>query len=171
MPDTIHVKAPLARLLFALFFSLVVAGCGTMQGGQGTAVSARSADEAAVAAAVSRWTQLFVDDNPDAILALYDDDAVLWGTLSPVLLRGKAAVRGYFERAYKALPGPKVSFGEQHVRVFGDTAINSGYYTFSFVRDGQPQTIPARYSFVYRKRGNEWIIVDHHSSAVPGPAR
>ena len=171
MLTTFQAKAPVARLLFALFFSLGVAGCGTMQGGQGTGASTRTADEAGVAAAVSRWTQLFVDDNPDAVLALYDDDAVLWGTLSPVLLRGKTAVRGYFERAYKALPGHKVSFGEQQVRVFGDTAINSGYYTFSFLRDGQPQTLPARYSFVYRKRGNDWIIVDHHSSAVPGSAR
>lgn len=166
-----QAQGAVARLLFALCLSLGFAGCGTMQGGQGTGGSARSADEAAVAAAASRWTQLFVDDNPDTILALYDDDAVLWGTLSPVILRGKTAVRGYFERAYKALPGHKVSFGEQHVRVFGDTAINSGYYTFSFLRDGQQQTLPARYSFVYRKRGNDWVIVDHHSSAVPGPAR
>lgn len=171
MLTTFQARGPAARWLTALFFSLLLAGCGTMQGGQGTAASSRSADEAGVAAAASRWTQLFVDDNPDTILALYDDDAVLWGTLSPVILRGRTALRGYFERAYKALPGHKVSFGEQHVRVFGDTAINSGYYTFSFVRDGQPQTLPARYSFVYRKRGNDWIIVDHHSSAVPGPAR
>ena len=171
MLTTFQSEGPVARLWLALLFSLVVAGCGTMQGGQGTGASSRSADEASVATATSRWTQLFVDDNPDTILTLYDEDAVLWGTLSPVLLRGKTAVRGYFERAYKALPGHKVSFGEQHVRVFGDTAINSGYYTFSFLRDGQPQTLPARYSFVYRKRGNEWIIVDHHSSAVPGPAR
>lgn len=171
MPTAFKVQGPVARLLFALFFSLVVSGCGTMQAGQTTGASARSTDEAGVAAAASRWTQLFVDDNPDTILALYDEDAVLWGTLSPVILRGKTAVRGYFERAYKALPGHKVTFAEQHVRVFGDTAINSGYYTFSFLRDGQPQTLPARYSFVYRKRGNDWIIVDHHSSAVPGPAR
>ena len=171
MLTTFQAKGPVARLLIALFFSLGVAGCGTMQGGQGTASSARSADEAGVAAAVSRWTQLFVDDNPDAVLALYDDDAVLWGTLSPVLLRGKTAVRGYFERAYKALPGHKVSFGEQHVRIFGDTAINSGYYTFSYVRDGETRTIPARYSFVYRKRGDDWKIVDHHSSAMPPPPK
>lgn len=160
-----------ARGLIALLLALVVAGCGTMLGGRDMGASTRSTDEAGVADAASRWTRLFVDDNPDTILALYDDDAVLWGTLSPVVLRGKTAVRGYFERAYKALPGHRVTFGEQHVRVFGDTAVNSGYYTFSFLRDGQTQTLPARYSFVYRKRGNDWVIVDHHSSAVPRPAR
>lgn len=171
MKAIFRARDALARLLFAMFVSTVMAACGTMGTAGPRSSSAAGADEASVAAAAVKWTQLFVDDNPDVILALYDDDAVLWGTLSPVILRGRTAVRGYFERAYKALPGHQVTFGEQHIRVFGDTAVNSGYYTFSFVRDGQPQTLPARYSFVYRKRGGDWTIVDHHSSAVPGPAR
>lgn len=93
------------------------------------------------------------------------------GTLSPTLLVGKQAVRGYFERAFKALPGHRVTFGEQRVRIYGDIAINSGYYTFTYVKDGQAQSIPARYSFVYRKRGDKWLIVDHHSSATPAPPK
>ena len=124
-----------------------------------------------IAGAAAKWAAIFVDDNPDSILALYDDGAVLWGTLSPKLLVGKPALRGYFERAFKALPGHKVSFGEQVVRVYGDVAINSGYYTFSYLKDGQTQSIPARYSFVYRKRDGNWMIVDHHSSAMPAPPK
>ncbi len=42
-----------------------------------------------VAAAGEKWAAIFVDDNPDAILALYDDEAVLWGTLSSTRLSGK----------------------------------------------------------------------------------
>lgn len=80
-----------------------------------------------VAGAVAKWTALFAEDSPDSVLALYDDDAVLWGTLSPTLLVGKQAARGYFERAFKALPGHRVTFGEQRVRIYGDIAINSGY--------------------------------------------
>ncbi len=52
------------------------------------------------------------------------------------------------------------------VRAF---AINSGTYTLSEVRDRKPINRPARFSFVYRNRGGHWLIVDHHSSAVPGP--
>src|SRR4249920_4165764 len=99
-----------------------------------------------IAGAAAKWAEVFADDNPDAILSLYDDGAVLWGTLSPKLLVGKPELRGYFERAFKALPGHKVAFGEQVIRVYGDVAINSGYYTFSYLKDGQTQTIPARYS-------------------------
>lgn len=155
-----------AVLLSGLLLS-IVPGCAVAPQDGAASAAAR----AGVAAAVTKWTTVFVDDNPDAILALYDEDGILWGTLSPTIAVGKQAVRGYFERAYKALPGHRVTFGEQQIRVFGDTAVNSGYYTFSYVRDGETRTIPARYSFVYRKRGEQWMIVDHHSSAMPPPPK
>lgn len=80
-------------------------------------------------------------------------------------------MREYFVTAFKALPGLKVSFGQQLIRVYGDTAVNTGYYTFSYVRDGETKTLPARYSFTFVKDGGRWMIVDHHSSAVPAPPR
>jgi uncharacterized protein (TIGR02246 family) len=124
-----------------------------------------------VAAATAQWATMFVDDNPDRILALYAPDAVLWGTLSPTVRQGPAALREYFVAAFKVLPGHRVSFGEQLIRVYGKTAINTGYYTFSYVKDGETKSIPARYSFVYVKTDKGWLIVDHHSSAMPTPLR
>jgi uncharacterized protein (TIGR02246 family) len=124
-----------------------------------------------VAAATAQWATKFVDDNPDQILTLYAPDAVLWGTLSPTVRQEPAALREYFVAAFKVLPGHRVSFGEQLIRVYGKTAINTGYYTFSYVKDGETKTIPARYSFVYVKTDRGWLIVDHHSSAMPTPLR
>jgi uncharacterized protein (TIGR02246 family) len=128
-------------------------------------------DKEDVAAAGAEWAKVFVDDNPEPILALYAKDAVLWGTLSPTRRETPEALREYFVNAFKALPGHTVAFGDQLIRVYGDTAINTGYYTFSYVKDGQARSIPARYSFVYVKQDGKWRIVDHHSSAVPAPAR
>ena len=105
------------------------------------------------------------------MLPLYASDAVLWGTLSPKVRADAASVRDYFVNAFKVLPGLKVTFGEQFIRVYGSTAVNTGYYTFSYVRDGQSKTLPARYSFTYVKNGERWLIVDHHSSAMPSAAR
>ena len=34
--------------------------------------------------------------------------------------------------AFKALPGLKVAFGDQLIRVYGNAAVNTGYYTFSY---------------------------------------
>jgi uncharacterized protein (TIGR02246 family) len=133
----------------------------------GIAPMAWAGDKEDVAAATAKWAEVFTDDNPDPILALYDTEAVMWGTLSPARRDNPAAIRDYFEKAFKALPGHKVTFGDQSIRVYGNTAINTGYYTFSFVKDGKPTSLPARYSFVYVKRNGDWKIVDFHSSKMP----
>jgi len=124
-------------------------------------------DKEDVAAATAKWAEVFVLDDPDPILDLYDKEGVLWGTISATRRDDPAALRDYFVKAFKALPGHKVTFGDQLIRVYGNTAINTGYYTFSFVKDGNPTSLPARYSFVYVKRNGDWKIVDHHSSKSP----
>jgi uncharacterized protein (TIGR02246 family) len=120
-----------------------------------------------VAAATSNWARALGEDDPDKVLPFYSEDAVLWGTLSPTVRADRAALRDYFVPAFKVLPGLKVTFGEQLIRIYDATAVNTGYYTFSYVRDGETKTLPARYSFTYVKRGDSWLIVDHHSSAMP----
>jgi uncharacterized protein (TIGR02246 family) len=118
-----------------------------------------------------KWATVFADNNPDTMLPLYAKDAVLWGTLSPTVRSDPAALKAYFVGAFQALPKATVKFGDQLIRVYGNTAVNTGYYTFSYTKDGETKSIPARYSFTYVKDGNDWKIVDHHSSAVPAPPR
>jgi uncharacterized protein (TIGR02246 family) len=120
-----------------------------------------------VAAATQSWARALGEDNPEKVLPFYSDDAVLWGTLSPTVRADQAALRDYFVTAFRVLPGLKVAFGDQLIRVYGGTAVNTGYYTFSYARDGETKTLPARYSFTYVKNGDRWLIVDHHSSAMP----
>jgi uncharacterized protein (TIGR02246 family) len=124
-----------------------------------------------VAAAAAKWTEIFAQNNPDTISALYAKDGVLWGTLSPTVRSDPGTVKAYFVGAFNALPKATVKFGDQLIRVYGDTAVNTGYYTFSYTKDGETKSIPARYSFTYKKEGNDWLIVDHHSSAMPAPPR
>ena len=135
------------------------------------AQSAAACSREAAAAAVEKWTKVFAENNPDTIMPLYSKDAVLWGTLSPTVRSDPAALKAYFVAAFQALPKATVKFGDQLIRVYGDTAVNTGYYTFSYTKDGETKSIPARYSFTYVKDGNDWKIVDHHSSAVPAPPR
>ena len=124
-----------------------------------------------VAAATAKWGETLGQQNPDTITALYAKDGVLWGTLSPTVRSGPEAIRAYFVAAYAALPQVKVTFGDQLVRVYGNTAVNTGYYTFAYVKDGETKTLPARYSFTFVKDGDSWMIADHHSSGVPAPSR
>ena len=135
------------------------------------AVNAFAGPKEDVAAATAKWGETLAQNDPEKVVSLYAADAVLWGTLSPTVRADSAALRDYFVGAFKVLPGLKVSFGEQLVRVYSNTAVNTGYYTFSYTKDGEPKTLPARYSFVFVKDGQNWMIVDHHSSAMPTPPR
>jgi uncharacterized protein (TIGR02246 family) len=149
-----------SALLFVLAGSLFVAACVTSPGAKQD-----------VAGATTKWAQTLEPNDPDKIVLLYATDGVLWGTLSPTVRADRAALRDYFVAAFKALPQLKVTFGEQLIRVYGNTAVNTGYYTFSYVKDGEAKTLPARYSFTFVKEGDNWMIVDHHSSAMPAPSR
>jgi uncharacterized protein (TIGR02246 family) len=119
-----------------------------------------------VAAATQAWVAAYDSRDPARITALYDPEAVFWGTSAKTVSASPGAIAEYFKDAGKR-PNARVTLGEQHIRVYGDVAVNTGYYTFSDVRDGQNVSIPARYTFVYRHRDGKWWIVDHHSS-LPG---
>ena len=119
-----------------------------------------------VAAATSNWARALGEDDPDKVLPLYSEDAVLWGTLSPTVRADRSALRDYFVTAFK-VSRPQVTFGNQLIRIYDATAVNTGYYTFSYVKDGETKTLPGAYSFTYVKRGDNWLIVDDHSSAMP----
>jgi uncharacterized protein (TIGR02246 family) len=124
-----------------------------------------------IATATKAWVDAMTSHDVDRVLALYDSEAVFWGTRSPTLRDTPAALRDYFNGLRTALPSYKAVLGEQRVRIYGDIAINTGTYTFSEVRDGKEIVRPARFSFVYRNRGGRWLIVDHHSSIVPEPPK
>jgi uncharacterized protein (TIGR02246 family) len=139
-------------------------------------VNAAADDKADVTAAMEAWKKNLAaacgGGGPDKILPLYAEDAVLWGTISPKIRSDKAGLTDYFVGACKALPKLTVEFKEPHIRIYGgDTAINSGYYDLSYEKEGKKETLPARYSFTYVKKGDKWLIVDHHSSVMPTPAK
>jgi uncharacterized protein (TIGR02246 family) len=133
--------------------------------------SALAEPKAEVATATLAWGQAIDESDPEKVLSFYTNDAVLWGTMSPTVRSDRAALRDYFVTAFKVLPGVKVAFGDQLIRIYGNIAVNTGYYTFSYVKDGETKSLPSRYSFTYVKNGERWLIVDHHSSAMPSTPR
>jgi len=140
------------RNLITLFLVALVTACGTI-----TADRTDTAKQQ-VAEATSAWVAAYNSRDPARITSLYDPEAVFWGTSAKTIAANPAAVAEYFKDAGKN-PKARVTLGEQHIRVYGDVAINTGYYTFGN---------PARFTFVYRNRNGKWLIVDHHSSRVPG---
>jgi uncharacterized protein (TIGR02246 family) len=122
-----------------------------------------------VVAATRSWVEAFNTRDPKRIVALYAPDAVFWGTTARTIATTPEAVWAYFKDAGQR-PDTRVVIDEQHPRVFGSIAIVSGAYTFSDVRDGVASNVrKARFTFVFRRDGDRWLIVDHHSSRVPEP--
>lgn len=120
-----------------------------------------------VAAAGQEWATDLSSGNPQKISDLYAPGAILSATFENQLDTPKA-IQKYFTKLmqHKDLA---VKFTKENIRMFGDTAVNSGFYTFSYTdtKNNKTVKIPARYTFVYAKDNGNWKIVEHHSSVLP----
>jgi uncharacterized protein (TIGR02246 family) len=123
-----------------------------------------SVDEAKVAAATRLWIDTFNTRDAARITALYAPDAVLWGTVSQTIRTTHDEILEYFIDSSKKRPDLRMFLGEYHVQLLGDLATNSGYYTSRNPVDGKQVVIPMRFTFMYRREGDGWVIVNHHSS-------
>jgi len=119
-----------------------------------------------VAAATAAWVDAFNSRDASRVASLYDAEAALTDAAEATPRVGAAAIADYY-KANARRGTQRAALGERSIRVFGDTAIDSGTLTFFEMRNGQATTTPARYSLTYRNRGGKWLIVDHQSS----PAR
>ena len=119
------------------------------------------------AAALHEWVDAFNSRDANRIVAFYAPDAMFWGTTATTIAGTPEAIAAYF-KAGVSRPLTRVTLDRYHERIYGDIAIISGAYTFADVRDGVASNIrPARFTFVFRRDGERWLIVDHHSSRVP----
>jgi uncharacterized protein (TIGR02246 family) len=128
--------------------------------------SAGPAEDAS--AVIDRWATAFNANDADAVLKLYASDALLLGTVSPILSEGTDPIRAYFAR----LPGSgtKVVIGERRIVVLsGQAVLGTGFYEFTRMQDGKPVPTPARFTMVLVERDGAWLIAHHHSSQRPNP--
>jgi uncharacterized membrane protein YqiK len=123
--------------------------------------------QAEVHAALQEWTEALRNAHDEtAVTALYDRDATLLATFDPKPLETPAEIAGYFHKLTQN-PELKATIQSEQIDLFGDAAVASGLYAFSYQKDGRRVELPARYTFVYRKTPHGWAIVRHHSSAMP----
>lgn len=137
--------------------------CLAISGGSQRSESSTKDD---VAKATAAWAEALNSRDPKRITATYDPEAVFWGTTAKKISVTPAEIAEYFSTSPQR-PNTRVTIGEQHIRIYGDIAINSGYYNFSDLRDGKPVVNPSRFTFVFKRRGDKWMIIDHHSSRMP----
>jgi uncharacterized protein (TIGR02246 family) len=118
-------------------------------------------------AAIDRWSAAYSSNDPEAVVKTYRPDAVLLGTVSPVMSEGTDAIRTYFAQLKGS--GNKNTVGERRTLVLSDNAVLvTGFYEFTRVKEGKPVPGPARFTMLLIKHDGEWLIAHHHSSPRVG---
>src|SRR5436190_15881403 len=96
-------------------------------------------------AVVERWSAAYNTNDPDAIAKIYTSDAILLGTVSPVMSEGTAAIVKYFTPTKGT--GNKNKLGDQRTIVLGDNAVVvTGFYEFTRMQEGKPVPGPSRFT-------------------------
>jgi uncharacterized protein (TIGR02246 family) len=114
-------------------------------------------------AVVDSWSAAYTSNDPEAIVKLYAPDAILLGTISPVISTGTESIRKYFSRLKGS--GNKNVIQERRTITLGeDAVVITGFYEFSSLKDGTPLLRPSRFTMLVTKRNGEWNIAHHHSS-------
>jgi len=116
----------------------------------------------------NNWVDAMVCPKNDVhkVLELYHPHAILIPTFSPILCTTEEQRHAYFKNLI-TLPTLSISTEELISIECNKVIVNSGLYTFRYLAGDRQITVPARFSFVYKKFDNQWLIVSHHSSIVP----
>ena len=115
-----------------------------------------------------KWNETLQTGDPAKVALLYDaKEGILVPTISPLVRHNHTEIADYFIIFLARHPFGTIT--ESNIRVYGDIAINSGLYTFEL--DGQEEgsrvEVDARFTYVYKKEGDDWLILEHHSSVLP----
>ncbi|MCI2421702.1 SgcJ/EcaC family oxidoreductase [Saccharopolyspora sp. K220] len=151
---------------FALAAIIAISGCGSAAARDPQGLPTAQPSQQEIAALFGDWNKALVALDPQLVADHYAPEAVLLPTMSNDVRTNRAEIVDYFEHFLANKPQGQIL--ESHVDVLGpNTAIDSGTYRFALNTNGTPSTIDARYTFVYERVNGKWLIVSHHSSAMP----
>jgi hypothetical protein len=134
-------------------------------------INARNIDTNAIKNSYNQWclSISLARGNPEKVVQFYAKNAVLLPTLSnKILFNDHGGLNAYFANltSYKNIHClTKKLIIERNGADFATTA---GFYQFIYTdQKGKKVIIPARFTFVYERFNNEWLIIQHHSSKLP----
>lgn len=130
-----------------------------------SAANAQLTDRESAGAALKSWVRAANSRTPSNLAVLYDPRAIVLMDSAERPLDTPEERDTYFKKL-ASLDQLNVTVDDENLRLFDNMAVNSGTYRFSYQKNGTPVEIPGHFSFVYRKAGNQWLIVDHHTSAA-----
>lgn len=114
----------------------------------------------------ARWDAALQAGDPAKVAALYGEGFTLLPTLAATTITDKAGAMKYF--TFFGGFHPTVTMVEEHVIPVSDQSfLHCGVYRFVLDTPIGREPVDARFSLLWKKNGNRWEILHHHSSRVP----
>jgi len=115
-----------------------------------------------------RWNDALQTKDAATVANLYDSrDLSFLPTVSPKHIKDGSNTEDYFKAFVQKNPFGTIT--DDSIQAFndGNAYLHSGMYTFELGDAGARTPVQARFSYVWKKVGNDWKISHHHSSVVP----
>ena len=129
--------------------------------------AARADDVDAIRAAFESDIKLFNAQNKTAFSVNAHDDVVVFGTLTPFAIEGKAALVEFMENYFADQERAKFTPINAEYRAIGDSGLAWGHYTISELpKVGGRELIHGRYTFTYVKKDGDWRLLVVHVSPL-----
>jgi ketosteroid isomerase-like protein len=156
------------RVVAAASLILLAVACSSPEP-ESTEASPESS-RAAVDSAATRLLSALRTDSPDSLLALMPDDVILMPPHEPVL-KGKAAVRAWYEAFVKQLRTTDLTITNRELLIGGDYATEVAEFEWTLVpvAGGAPMTDRGSYIQVWHKQPDgSWVFSrEVWNSALP----
>jgi uncharacterized protein (TIGR02246 family) len=153
----------------------LIGGLGATASANARAPGAESAcqtiSKPQVIALFDKWNRALLTKRTEAVVADYAPDATLLPTVQNGPLTGPEMIGKYFDYFLKQSPAATIDTRVIHTGC--NFAYDIGLYSFMVDGDqpGSRKQVKARYTFIYAPVHGKWLIVHHHSSALPVPAQ
>lgn len=129
---------------------------------------ARGADVDDLRAATDQFIAALNQQDLDGVMALYHDQAVVFGTNAPFPTDGKAALRQGLQMAFSNNESLTAQPMNPQYRVIGNSGIVIGHGMLAVKpKDGPLQTLFIRVLQNWVKADGKWLLVSSHLSRLP----
>ena len=130
--------------------------------------AAESTDElAAVQRVFEADIRLFNGQDPTAFTAAAHKNVVLFGTLSPFAVEGKAAIQQLIQEYFTNHDYAKWAPVNAQFSIIGTSGLAWGHYTLrQQPKAGPRQILHGRYTFTYAQEEGKWLLVALDFSAL-----
>ncbi len=125
-------------------------------------------EETEILATFDVYADAYCAKDIDGLMELFDggDDISLIGTGADELCTGRAEIRSLFERNFSEATAERFEWHWRHLTRRGDAATVAASLTIHLSVNGNPLTVPIRWTVSLHRLDERWLWLHRHASAA-----